>query len=124
VELFSDCSGIGYINKEYLSDNYIGKIDGDRKIIGWVLSLHKNEEEKFNVFVFPTQNELVNQKGFQNCRAAYMVNGKSVKSCSGMILANLTEDGDLQIEFNIDNIPFNLIDTDHVNSGRYTEEVS
>lgn len=123
VELFSFRSGVAYINKNFLSKNYIGYIDGDNCVDGWALEFTQNEKS-FVIFVLPIQREIIEQNGFQNCFASYFVNTKEVETFSEKISASLTEEGDLQIKFDIENVPFNLIYTDTVSASVHTQKVS
>lgn len=117
VELFSSGSGIAYISKQFIAENYIGRIDGNKQVIGWVLTF-LNNEKSFAIFVVPAPRETI-ERNFFKCDATYSINNENVKLYSDGISAKLKEEGDIQIEFNINDIPFDLTSAHFVFAGTY-----
>ena len=106
VELFNDHSGVAYIYKKYLDENPIGEanIVGDT-IIGWAIMMHCNEKDL--TFHIVQTDEL-------DCTAQYDLNQKCQKIYLYHINVNREENGDLKIEFDIDEIAFDLRDSTQI----------
>lgn len=109
VELFNDHSGIAYIYKKYLDDNPIGLIDeySNFKIIGWSIVLnYQNKSFSFNID--SRQND---DKDHPYCSAQYNINEEPQNIFLNKPNVSYETNGDLKIEFNFDNVPFDLRDS-------------
>lgn len=112
VEFYSDNSGCAYIYKKYLDENCIGNDKDDYTIIGWTLSLNSNEKSfQFNIFPENIDNKA------SKISTPYYENVKFIKEYIGQVSAMFVENGDLRIDFNFENTPFNLNTSDQVITG-------
>lgn len=107
IELFDSSSGVAYIYKEFLDENLVGKIYDDNKIVsGWAVKLYL-DNDYFVFFVDPA-----GENNFQ-CYARYAEYDGSTyvytnRNYTEEISVVLTEDQEIKIEFNINNVPFDL----------------
>lgn len=103
IELFNDHGGEAYIYKKYLDENPIGgsNIVGET-ITGWAIMLCCNEKDL--TFHIVETDEL-------DCTAQYDLNQKYQNTYLYHINVKREENGDLKIEFDIDEITFDLRDS-------------
>ncbi len=109
VELFDGRSGVAYIYKGYLDENPIGLINeyGHTKIIGWSIILtYQNKSFSFNIDC--SQN---NDEDHPYCSTQYDINEESQNDLFNNPIVSYDTNGDLKIEFEFENIPFDLRDS-------------
>lgn len=114
VELFSANSGIAYIYRGFLEMNYIGTSFGGQTITGWTISLCANDET-FTFEIVPIQNGTYFDIEFYSSNT--FVDSNKIKN---LISAELTEKGDLKVEFNFRNNPIDLSSSSKIMVGVLT----
>lgn len=107
IELYSSCSGVAYIYKDFLDRHYIGKITDNVQLTGWSISLHASGQTfSFKIYPKQTQNGFCYDTEFISSKTFYDQN-----KITNQVSAELTENGDLKIMFNFINIPVDLSST-------------
>ena len=103
VELYDNYSGVAYIYKDFLEEYYIGKTSKGKKICGWSFDFF-SESENFSIFVMPVYDDM-NYENELECVVWY---DEYEYEYIGNVFAEIVENGDLKIEFNIYNTPLNF----------------
>lgn len=114
VDLFGANSGIAYINRGFLEMNYIGTSFGGQTITGWTISLC-SYDDSFTFEIVPIQNGTYFDVVFYSSNT--LVDRNKIKN---LISAELTEKGDLKIEFNFRNNPIDLSSSSKIMLGVLT----
>lgn len=113
IELYSSCSGVAYIYKDFLDRHYIGKITENGQLTGWGISLHMTDQTvSFIILPKQTQNECYYDIELNSSKTLFDQN-----KIQNQISAELTENGDLKIMFNFINIPIDLSSTYEIMPG-------
>lgn len=107
--LTTDHAGDAFIDGNFISKNYIGKIEDGRKINGWQFNLyidglngiHGLNSATMSLIVYP------NQSGF-SCEAKTTYENAPTYERPVHITAKYTEDNQLKISFAIDDVDFDL----------------
>ncbi|MDE6733783.1 MAG: hypothetical protein K2J77_13030 [Oscillospiraceae bacterium] len=114
VELFGANSGIAYINRGFIEMNYIGTSFGGPTITGWTITLC-SYDDSFTFEIVPIQNGTYFDVVFYSSNTP--VDTNKIKN---LISAELTEKGDLKIEFNFRNNPIDLSSSSKIRLGVLT----
>lgn len=105
VEFYNDHSGVALIYKNYLYNNPIGSINefSGFETIGWSISVFDNTKSfSFNITQSQTAIEVF------ECTAQYDIDNEVQEIYLEQIYTQTDENGNLKIEFNINNLPFDL----------------
>lgn len=118
VELYSSNSGVAYIYKTFLDENYFKKkIHNDNdEIVGWSITFY-DEEEILMIYVYPLPN------GYYYVEMDSPIIFIDQNKLNSFVSAELTGNGDLKITFNFRDEAFDLSSSKRIIPGKIYQEI-
>lgn len=110
----NNCTGFIYNN--FLSENYIGKIEGDHKIIGWIIDMNTG----YDTMSLTVSLDLGNGDN------THILNGSAIYNNIGTLNNDINSyiiNDEILIQINSDNLPFNLNDVQEIEIKNLWKEI-
>lgn len=115
IGIYNDYSGVAYIYKDYLDEHPIGGIVDGSRVDGWSININSNDQY-FYINLMPVENST----NLKEIITLYGTNDILPYDYIGNISTEMI-DGHLKIEFNINNMPFDLETISSFYVGSYSQ---